>query len=558
MSNRICYRRAFVEGERRLEVSFYTTSVEKFLQARMVFESSGLVLRHFKSRTEPYEEDYSKGKTELLRSAVREVASQIGRSSLFFVEDTSLRIDALSTGNLDFPGLEVKEWFPATTFEDLDTRLRDLNRGRRATIMSDIALHVPGLASPLFFSGECHGTVAHTPPDFQENQSCPWLTPRTFNGWFIPEGASKRLGEMSFEESCDYDFRISSLLKLLDRLEELAAALNFSPRSYSRRVETSAAFQPLLFDMAPQTLIVVGPTCAGKTTFGEWARTQREARVIEASGLMRMLGEDIRQPGMSDAALATAVVATQGPDTIARAARKQLQEDSGHARIVTGFRLIEEVEYLKRELPQAKIVLVDATERTRFERQIKRGRGAVARNIGEFRKKDREQEQFGLLRVARDLADIRVENEGTMREFQSQMDRVLNNREGAGVSLHLRPRESSSKNRLYRCLKILAASARRMTCEAIETATAAEGGKRIPANNVNKVLKLAFGLVSRYEPPGEALDYSVTDHGKAYLEAIERRERERGASTPDAKTSKRRTVSRTRVRRKKLSARRRP
>ena len=70
-------RELFRSGERRLEVFFYTSNLEKFLQAKTVFDRSGLVLKHFKSKTDPYIEDYSFGKERLLTRAIREISDVI-------------------------------------------------------------------------------------------------------------------------------------------------------------------------------------------------------------------------------------------------------------------------------------------------------------------------------------------------------------------------------------------------------------------------------------------------------------------------------------------------
>src|SRR5262249_55329756 len=145
-----------------------------------------------------YSEDYSGTKEQLLELAISEVKNSVGAGLLFFVEDTSLRIDALSDKISDFPGMAVKEWFAKTTFEELDIQLRERNLGRSATVLSSIALHVPGLQRPIYLQGYTKGAVATSPPTFCENAQHPWLTPNSFNGWFIPDGSSKRLGEMSF------------------------------------------------------------------------------------------------------------------------------------------------------------------------------------------------------------------------------------------------------------------------------------------------------------------------------------------------------------------------
>ena len=213
---RITRRRPFHLLDRQLEVSFYTSNLAKFLQARMVFERSGLTLRHLKSRTDPYQEDYEAGKTELLKRAIAQVQLRIGHDTPFFVEDTSLRIEALSPGRADFPGLRVKEWFQQGGFEELDSRLRREGNDRSAVVKSDIALHLPGLDQPAFFHGETRGAVADSASVQTQPPRYPWLGSDTFNAWFIPEGAIRRLSDMDFEVSCEHDFRVRALVGLLE------------------------------------------------------------------------------------------------------------------------------------------------------------------------------------------------------------------------------------------------------------------------------------------------------------------------------------------------------
>ena len=161
-SLRATIRGLFVEPDRRLDLYFYTSSLSKYLHARTVLEQYGINLSHFKSRQDPYEESYLLGKEALLEAAVAEVRHSVGRGMLFFVEDTSLRIEALSSGD-DVPGLAVKEWFQGTTFDALDRELRRRAKGRNAVVKSDIALNVPGVRQPVLFHGETAGRVAESP-----------------------------------------------------------------------------------------------------------------------------------------------------------------------------------------------------------------------------------------------------------------------------------------------------------------------------------------------------------------------------------------------------------
>src|ERR1700722_17193947 len=120
---------------RRLEIYFYTSNLPKYLQAKTFFDRSGLFLHQFKSKTDPYSEDYKLGKHRLLTMAIREILGSVGQGSIFFVEDTSLRIEALSDVE-DFPGLAVKEWFERTTFEDLDKQLGTGTQDRAVVVKS--------------------------------------------------------------------------------------------------------------------------------------------------------------------------------------------------------------------------------------------------------------------------------------------------------------------------------------------------------------------------------------------------------------------------------------
>ena len=111
-------REIFLSEERRVDIFFYTSNLVKFLHAHTVFQRFGIPLSHFKSKGDPYSEDYSGTKEHLLARAIDEIKGSVGSGSLFFVEDTSVTIDALSSPALDFPGLAVKEWFARTSFQE--------------------------------------------------------------------------------------------------------------------------------------------------------------------------------------------------------------------------------------------------------------------------------------------------------------------------------------------------------------------------------------------------------------------------------------------------------
>ena len=139
--------------ERILNVYFYTSNLDKLFQARLLFVRHGYLLRHFKGDREPYEEDYSLPTEQMLTRAIQQVNAEFGIKSIFFVEDTSLRLEALSD-SADFPGQKVKEWFAISAFEEVDRLIQLKGGNRRAVVKSDIALYVPTFANHFFSWGD--------------------------------------------------------------------------------------------------------------------------------------------------------------------------------------------------------------------------------------------------------------------------------------------------------------------------------------------------------------------------------------------------------------------
>ena len=60
--------------DRLFNLFFYTSNTDKLIQARLIFMRSGYQLRHYRSRHEPYDEDYSLGTQGLLSNALTQVS----------------------------------------------------------------------------------------------------------------------------------------------------------------------------------------------------------------------------------------------------------------------------------------------------------------------------------------------------------------------------------------------------------------------------------------------------------------------------------------------------
>lgn len=508
------FREIFLRAARRPEVYFYTSSLDKFLQASLVFTRNGLPLNHFRSRTEPYEEDYSGSKVQLLEKAVRQVTDTIGHSSLVFFEDTSVRIDALSTEKKDVPGLQVKEWFRTVSFDEVNAQLVASGNNRGCSVQSDIALYIPGLNRAVFFHGETRGSVAAAAPTFEQNWQHPWLSPNTFNGWIIPEGASKPLGAMSFEESWEFDFRIKSLSDLVDYVEEVTAALNLPPQSYYRRPERIQPTDSLpLFPPTAPVYVVVGSTCSGKTTFAEYAERQFGSQYIEASSVVRMLVRKHGITGANDFERAEELLRVYGKAIVAETILSDFDSVQDRAIVISGFRTIEELDTIRAARTNIKVVLIKASDKIRYARLLARNRDSNAKTFDAFKRIDSQQRTFGLLPIIEAFADYAIINEGTRDEYYDAIDGLVTGISRQTVLVEPRPlrRENSQ---LYRCLAVLAENRQPMTCAEIGAQSGATGDP-IRHNNVNKVLKRAPGLVRRLD--GKLVRYEILNAGIEYV-----------------------------------------
>ena len=533
---------------KQLVVRFHTSNMEKFLQARVIFQRHGVTLRYFRESQDPYREEYEMGRRALLQRALEEIRARIGVNSLFFVEDTSVRVDALSDDRAEVPGLRVKEWFRNTTFEELDAELRRHGNRRGATVYSDIGLYIPGLERAVFVHGETSGRISEVAPNFEMSYQFPWLTPSTFNGWFIPEGSDRTLGEMDFEESLELDFRVRSLARLLERIEEYATVLNLPAQAYSVR-RPAVLGQEALFQERSPLILVVGRVCAGKTTFGRRLSGTHRWLHVEASDEMNALANELGTKGIGDAlARARELLRREGPDCVARNIANKYHDRLESGVVITGFRAIEEVVYFRNRYPSCVVIYINAGDRIRFARHLERGRLDKIRTLEDFVAHDRGQWGFGLLArardivdVPRDVADVEVSNELRLEEYFGQIDALVEKLDlwggvagmrgdfeevqgvsGLGVG-------SLRGRRVFRCLSVLRGIRAAVTCGELRVRmTEAGQGEDINVRHVNWILWKLPELVERIADGGR-LRYRILPAGRAYVEAVNLRSAEAGA-----------------------------
>ena len=254
---------------------------------------------------------------------------------------------------------------------------------------------------------------------------------------------------------------------------------------------------------------------------------------VEASTIVRSLGIDALETDDPEGfAYAMRALEQRGHDVVPREIVERYGDRLDGPFVISGLRDVAEIAFIRRVIPRFRVLLVEASERTRFERHVRRARPGAETALDEFRARDSRQDEFGLLPVAEDLADIRIVNEGKIDEYHRQINSVIAIRVGEpGVDLAAHPRHGPSQHQLYRCLKILQSARTAMQCDEIEARSNDPGVVPIRHNNANKVLKAFPSLSRRLEAPsGLDLDqdsarvrYEITPAGVIYVGLLEKR-----------------------------------
>lgn len=508
------YSSAFSAPEsRRIRVLFYTSNVNKYLQARYVMSRFGFVIEHFRGTT-PYAEDYSVGKEKLLEQAILEIIER-ERDVVFFLEDTSLRIDAFSSTSLDVPGLAVKEWFQGITFEQLDQQLRNKGNNRAATIESGIALHLPGRSRPVFFFGESVGQVANVASDFRTSSIHPWLNSRTFDGWFIPDGTHKRLGQMSADESMRWHFRSRALVLLAERLVEYTAVVNLPPRSIFVRRKRYHKGQKNLFRDKNPILVVCGERASGKTMIGDYLSNKYGFDHFEASMVVRKYFRELGETDQSLDEFATGFHMQMGDDIVASSLSDEFGLTDSPKAVVTGFRKLEELRYLEDNHIEYKIVFVISNDRSRFDRYLDRGRDPSPVSFQDFVEMDHEHSHF--YQFAGSFADVLIENKYDFDHFLTQItylvEDVANDRP-QGIRL---PALSTEPPVLLLVLRALSSTGEWMTAKKINISLGSDG-HAVSTRAVDKALSTTRSLCEKRFDEFGTPQYKAGPHARSFAD----------------------------------------
>ena len=386
------------------EITFITSNQTKVVHARYLCKGYNVSILKYKRffYGVGYHEPQIFDREILLKESFNDAVSRWRKhvsnygERLFFIEDTSVKIDALSCDGKEVPGVDIKYWMQANDFETLDKALRERGNNRAASVSSHIMLF---LTDPLkarlgtsemykIFHSTAKGSIVEKELIFDTQLLYPWLDNKSFNKWFVPEGFSSPISTLSIEDADKGDFRKGAFQQMLAFLKD-NGQLKESP--------TPIFDWKLQFD---DIYIICGPTCSGKSTIGQYLVNRYGYYHIEASDFMSLRYHETHGTISSvDKHLFAAEVLKVEPLYVVDRVLEYIHSHGIYDKLViTGFRTQSEVEsFLNRyHSTRIKCIYLNADENIRYERWIRRKRDVDAYTRDRFVEIDHVQDEMGV------------------------------------------------------------------------------------------------------------------------------------------------------------------
>jgi adenylate kinase family enzyme/inosine/xanthosine triphosphate pyrophosphatase family protein len=395
-----------------LNITFITSNNTKLSHARYLASRYNINILHYKKKfygvgyTEPRISDRDTLLEESINDAIRRWKRNVSENGtqLFFIEDTSVKIDALSDDKNEVPGVDVKYWMQGMNFSLLDEKLKEKGNNRKVSVTSHIVLFLTkNIREVLKFDNEyiifkstlC-GNITEEEYTFETQILYPWLDNKTFNKWFVPEGFSLPVSMLDIVDADISDFRKGAFEQMFGFLKK------YNTDCAHSNIKTSDGNCFLPFD---PLYIISGPTCAGKSTLGKFLLERMGYYHIEASDFMSI--KYFETHGTSffvDKNVFAAKLLEVNPIIVVEGVLKYMRlRKIFNKFVITGFRTVDEILYFLKSFSNhdKRIIYVTADFDVRFDRWVNRRRDSIEYSKEKFREINRLQEKMGMPDIER-------------------------------------------------------------------------------------------------------------------------------------------------------------
>ena len=412
-------------------LTFITSNKVKLSHARYISKAYDVdIIQHKKIYYGVgYNEPRIKNREELLKESIEDAIfrwkKNASEKQLFFIEDTSVVIEALSSDEEEVPGVDVKYWMQNITFEELDAELKSRGNNRNVTVYSHVILFLSsdlqenGKPPYKIFVGKSRGKIVEQEDIFNTNIIYPWLDNKSFNKWFVPEGFSVPISMLKIEDANLVDFRRNSILQMLDFL-------------YNNKVIRQKVDPPFLIELdIKDYYIICGQTCSGKSTAGRYLLQKSGFYHLEASDFMTLRYlETCGTTFNIDKNEFAAQLLAEDPTVVVKLLCKYMENHQINDQfVITGFRNKTEIKaFMKRwNKDYSHIIYLIADSNTRFKRWKLRRRDDILYTKEKFREINKIQIGMGVNKILYTSKSIKkiVNNSSDLNLFYKSIDSLM-------------------------------------------------------------------------------------------------------------------------------------
>lgn len=174
---------------------------------------------------------------------------------------------------------------------------------------------------------------------------------------------------------------------------------------------------------------LVGEMAAGKSTATEYLKEKHLAVTFRFSDMLRDILKRIHvEPERSNLqSLSTFLRQTYGEDIMSKVIARDVDASNALIIITEGIRRPSDITYL-REVQGFHIIAINASEKTRYERIIKRRENPddATKTWEQFQTEGNQESEQKIKEIA-EIADFKINNDGTIEDLKKQLDEIANN-----------------------------------------------------------------------------------------------------------------------------------
>lgn len=351
-----------------LNIFFVSHNIVKIAHFMDIFDRCQVPLRTYKSKIREYDESYDISSDEAMLYSIDAIKRDLGHLGMFFIEDSTITINALSRNTEKVPGLSTKLFFQKYDFHDIDRMIKNNGNDRTVTISSKLSLNIPGSVGPEIFSAELNGKFLENQSETTSDNVPIWISNTPFASYFVPDGKDKPFIQLSKKELNEIDIRFNATQKLIFRLEQFSAIYKNRLLTIRNKPVVKESNQNKLF--YPPLIIISGYSSSGKTTVSSYLKSSYHLDHIEESSVVT--SEISKLPYSDRKTSIDKIVEQYGQLHFIKKAVKDIPQNRHKPLCISGIRTLVEVDYFKKYFPFSVLLYIDGhSELFNMRHQIK-------------------------------------------------------------------------------------------------------------------------------------------------------------------------------------------